>query len=93
MKDALVQNISVDESLSNWGRLNFVMTAPENKVESIVSDVHQRLSKSFNYFQSQRDRVYVENESLLSYKIHSWVIDPKKESLQKILNDLDHFTN
>ncbi len=93
MKDAMVQNISVDETLANWGRLNFVMTAPENKVESIVSDVHQRLSKSFNYFQSQRDRVYVESEPLLSYKIHSWVIDPKKESLQKILNDLDHFTN
>lgn len=93
MKDAMVQNVSADESLANWGRLNFVMTAPEYKMESIVSDVQQRLSKSFTYFQSQREEVVQENEPVLNYKIHSWVIDPKKESLQKIINDLDHFTN
>lgn len=93
MKDAMVQNVSADESLANWGRLNFVMTAPETKMESIVSDVQQRLSKSFTYFQSQREEVVQENEPVLNYKIHSWVIDPKKESLQKIINDLDHFTN
>jgi len=93
MKDSMVQNVSNDEALANWGRLNFVMTTPEAKMDSFVSDVQQRLSKSFTYFQSQRERTYMDNDPILDYKIQSWVIDPTKESLQKIINDLDHLTN
>jgi len=93
MKDSMVQNVSNDESLANWGRLNFVMTSPEAKMDLFVSDVQQRLSKSFTYFQSQRERTYMDHDPILDYKIQSWVVDPKKESLQKIINDLDHLTN
>jgi DNA-binding response OmpR family regulator len=93
MKDSMIQNVDVDEALANWGRLNFVMTTPESKMDTFVADVQQRLSQSFTYFQSQREKTYLDSEPILGYKIHAWSIDPRKESLQKIINDLDHLTN
>ena len=93
MKDSLEQHVSVDEALAHWGRLNFVSTAPEVSMSSFVDEVQLRLSKSFDYFKNNRLLSSSDHEEGLGYQIHSWIIDPQKESLQKIINELDQFSN
>lgn len=93
MKDSLEQHVSIDEALAHWGRLNFVLTTPEENIGSFLKDVQLRLSKSFDYFRNARTLKSQNQDPTLDYQIHSWVIDPQKESLQKIINDLDQLTN
>ncbi|OJX38238.1 MAG: hypothetical protein BGO78_09485 [Chloroflexi bacterium 44-23] len=93
MKDSLEQHVNIDEALAHWGRLNFVSTAPEENVSSFIDDVQLRLSKSFDYFKNTRTFSNNIQDQGLGYQIHSWIVDPHKESLQKIINDLDHYSN
>ncbi len=93
MKDSLEQNVSVDEALAHWGRLNFVSTTSETSMDSFIDEVQIRLTKSFDYFKNSRMNKGNIQDQTLDYQIHSWVIDPKRESLQKIINDLDQLSN
>ena len=84
---------SPNEPLAHWERLNFVLTLPENQMEPFVNLVQERLEKNFEQSYQPAGRLNTGFDSQIGFKIHSWVVNPEKESLQKVINDIDHLTN
>lgn len=82
-----------NEPLAHWGRLNFVLTMPENQLNSFVISIQEKFEKTFEKHFQPGNSVNSVLDTQIGFKIHSWMINPEKESLQKVINDLDHLTN
>lgn len=93
----LQESISIvgnpNDPLAHWGRLNFVLTMPENQLIPFVNIIQERLEKTFENQSRPSSRVNTMAVTQIGFNIHSWLINPEKESLQKVINDLDHLTN
>jgi hypothetical protein len=66
---------------------------PENQLIPFVNIIQERLEKTFENQSRPSSRVNTMAVTQIGFIIHSWLINPEKESLQKVINDLDHLTN
>jgi hypothetical protein len=61
-------------------------------MEPFVNLVQERLEKNFERSYQPAGRMIAGFDSQIGFKIHSWLVNPEKESLQKVINDIDHLT-
>ena len=93
LQDSLAKFAGKEGILAHWTNTDFIICLSENATTELVQHIRPRLEKSFDYFYNERDRESGKIDHQLGLNIHSWVVDPKNESLQEVINDLDHLTH